>query len=270
MSTSGKALLLGLLLGAGAGSAAEPPAKCVDLSYEYSQDTLYWPTAAGFNLQVDSKGPSDAGYWYEANSFRTAEHGGTHMDAPVHFAKGGRSVDEVPLQSLIGPAAVVDVSAQALQDADYQATVADLKGWEEAHGRLPTGAIVLIRTGYGRYWPDADRYLGTADRGPLAVARLRFPGLQPAAASWLVDERKINAVGIDTASIDFGRSRLFETHRVLAAQDVPVFENVANLDRLPEQGAYIVALPMKIKGGSGAPVRILGVVPAVSGERGAD
>lgn len=261
MARSGAALFFGLVLGAGTGSAADLAANCVDLSYEYSQDTIYWPTAAGFELRVDSKGPSDAGYWYEANSFHTAEHGGTHMDAPVHFAEGGRSVDEVPLQSLVGPAAVVDVSARALQNADYQATVADLKGWEEAHGRLPTSAIVLIRTGYGSYWPDAERYMGTAERGPEAVAKLRFPGLHPAAARWLAEERQINAVGIDTASIDFGRSKLFETHRVLAAHEMPVFENVANLGRVPAQGAYVVALPMKIKGGSGAPVRILAVLP---------
>ena len=261
MLKSTKALCIGLLLAASIAAANEMVGEWVDLSYSYSQETIYWPTAAGFELRVESKGPTDAGYWYEANSFRSAEHGGTHIDAPVHFAKGGNSVDEVPLQRLIGPAAVVDVAAQALADADYQATVADLQRWEEAHGALPAGAIVLLRTGYGRHWPDAERYLGTAERGAAAVAKLRFPGLHPDAAQWLATERAINAVGIDTASIDFGQSKLFETHRILAARGIPVFENVANLGRLPQRGARIIALPMKIEGGSGAPVRIVGLLP---------
>ena len=262
MLRSAKALFIGLLLAANAASANELAGEWVDLSYDYSKDTIYWPTAVGFELQADHKGQTDAGYWYEANSFRTAEHGGTHIDAPAHFAKGRHSVDEIPLQRLIGPAAVVDVAAQALADADYQATVADMESWEETHGMLPAGAIVLIRTGHGRYWPDAERYLGTAERGSAAVAKLRFPGLHPATARWLIAERAINAVGIDTASIDFGRSKLFEAHRILATHNVPVFENVAHLDRLPEQGAHIIALPMKIKSGSGGPVRIVALLPA--------
>ena len=246
---------------AGGVVAGELTGELVDLSYDYSKETIYWPTAAGFELVRNSLGPTAAGYWYEANSFCTAEHGGTHIDAPVHFAKGRHSVDEVPLQRLMGPGAVIDVTARALANADYLASVADLEGWEESHGALPAGAIVLIRTGYGRYWPDAERYLGTADRGPLAAARLRFPGLDPAAARWLATERQINAVGIDTASIDFGRSTAFETHRILAEHDMPVFENVAQLDRVPERGARIIALPMKIKGGSGGPVRIVALLP---------
>ena len=261
---SAQGSFFGLLLAASAVSASQPiavSAQWVDLSHDYSKDTIYWPTAAGFELRVDSKGPTAAGYWYEANSFHTAEHGGTHMDAPVHFARGGNSVDEVPLRRLIGPGAVVDVAAQAFANANYQATVADIKHWEETHGPLPAGAIVLLRTGHGRYWPDAERYLGTAERGPMAVPKLRFPGLHPDAAKWLVAERAINAVGIDTASIDFGQSKLFETHRILAARNMPVFENVANLERLPERGAFIFALPMKIKGGSGAPVRIVATLP---------
>ena len=233
----------------------------IDLTYEYSSETIYWPTASGFELTVESKGETEAGYWYEANSFRTAEHGGTHMDAPVHFARAGPSVEEVPLWRLVGPAAVVDVSAQALTDRDYQVTADDLLAWESEHGSIPEGAILLLHTGYGRYWPDRMRYMGTDARGEQGVAELHFPGLHPDAARWLVENRSIGAIGLDTPSIDYGQSKLFESHRILFERNVPAFENVANLARLPSTGATVVALPMKIAGGSGAPLRIVALVP---------
>jgi len=134
--------------------------------------------------------------------------------------------------------------------------VADMKTWETAHGRIPNGAIVLFNTGYARHWPNAKKYLGTDERGPNAVAKLHFPGLHPDAARWLIAERTIKAVGLDTAGIDYGQSTLFESHRVLFEKNIPAFENVAALDKLPVTGAYIVALPMKIKDGSGGPLRI--------------
>ena len=154
-----------------------------------------------------------------------------------------------------------DVFAAALQDADYQVTTADIQVWEARHGELPAGAIVLLRTGYGAFWPDAKRHLGTAERDADAVARLRSPGLHPDAARWLADERRLDAIGIDTPSIDFGQSTLFKAHRVLFEQNIPAFENVANLSWLPATGASIIALPMKIRGGSGAPLRIVALLP---------
>ncbi|MHC4514255.1 MAG: cyclase family protein [Planctomycetota bacterium] len=236
-------------------------AEWVDLSHDYSAETIYWPTAQTFELKVDSKGMNTKGYWYEANSFTTAEHGGTHIDAPVHFAKSKRTVDQIPIDRLAGPAVVIDVTAKVHTDKDYQARISDLEHFEANHGRIPTGAIVLLRTGFGRYWPDAQKYLGTAERGAAATLRLHFPGLHPSAARWLLENRDIRAVGIDTASIDHGQSRLFHSHRVLFGADVPAFENVANLERLPATGAWVIALPMKIRGGSGGPVRIAARVP---------
>ena len=232
----------------------------VDLSHDYSDQTIFWPTAEGFRLDKVADGMTPQGYYYAANTFATAEHGGTHLDAPVHFAQGRWSVDQIPLEQLIGDAAVVDVSDECAAQPDYQVTVADLESWEREHGSL-NGLIVLIRTDFSKRWPDAARYLGTAERGEAAVAKLHFPGLHPDAAKWLVSNRTLKAVGIDTASIDYGQSTLFETHRVLYERNIPGLENVTNLDRLPARGARVIALPMKIKGGSGAPLRAIALVP---------
>jgi kynurenine formamidase len=232
----------------------------VDLSHDYSDQTIFWPTAEGFRLDKVADGMTPQGYYYAANTFATAEHGGTHLDAPVHFAQGRWSVDQIPLEQLMGVAAVIDVSAKCAAQPDYQVTAADLEGWERANGSL-NGLILLIRTDYSKRWPDAARYLGTAERGEAAVAKLHFPGLHPEAAKWLVSNRALKAVGIDTASIDYGQSTLFETHRVLYDRNIPGLENLSNLDRLPARGATVIALPMKIKGGSGAPLRAIALVP---------
>ena len=232
----------------------------VDLTHAFDENTVYWPTAEGFRLQVDSKGRNERGFWYEANSFCTAEHGGTHLDAPAHFAEGRRTVDQIPLEQLIGPGVVVDVRQACARDRDHLVTTEELQAWEREHGPIPDGAIVLLHTGFGRFWPDRVRYMGTDERGPEGVAKLHFPGLHPDAARWLVDERSIGAIGLDTPSIDHGPSRTFDAHQVLSAANVPALENVAHLELLPPKGFQVVALPMKIRGGSGGPVRIAAIV----------
>jgi kynurenine formamidase len=237
-----------------------PAGELVDLSHAYDANAIFWPTAEPFRLDKVADGVTSAGYYYAANNFFTSEHGGTHLDAPIHFAQGHQTVDEIPIERLLGEAVVVDVTKAAEADADYQVTVEDLRRAEQS-GPIPTDAIVLIRTGFSRRWPDAARYLGTSARGADAVSQLHFPGLHPAAARWLVAERRITAIGIDTASIDYGQSTLFESHRVLYERDIPAFENLTSLERLPERGAFIVALPMKIRGGSGAPLRAIAIVP---------
>lgn len=259
--------LLGLLLTAGSLltlHAAGPPfagGRWVDLTHEFSTNTLYWPTAKPFELEVEFHAHTDKGYFYSANRYSASEHGGTHLDAPIHFAERGKTLDQLDVNDLAGPAAVVDVSARAAGNPDYQITVADLESWETRHGRIPDGSILLFNTGQARHWPDARRYLGTDERGAGAVAKLHFPGLHPEAARWLVAGRRIKAVGLDTASIDYGQSTLFESHRILFEKNIPAFENVAALDRLPPKGAHVVALPMKIKNGSGGPLRIVAWVP---------
>jgi kynurenine formamidase len=241
--------------------AGWPGGTLVDLSHDYSEQTVYWPTAEGFRLDKVADGVTPQGYYYAANNFATSEHGGTHLDAPAHFAKGHHSVEQIALDQLVGDAIVVDVTGKAANQPDYRVVVDDFTAWERANGEIPQSAIVLIRTGYSRFWPDAARYLGTAERGEAAVAKLHFPGLHADAAKWLAETKRIKAVGLDTASIDYGQSTMYESHRILYERDVPAFENLTNLDRLPARGAFVVALPMKIKGGTGAPLRAIAIVP---------
>lgn len=232
----------------------------VDLTYPFDSTTIYWPTAKPFRLEVVSAQRTAGGYYYAANNFAAAEHGGTHLDAPVHFAEGRHSADQIPLTQLIGPAVVVDVSAQAAADPDFRVTPEVLTAWEQAHGPIAAGTIVLFRTGWGSRWPDRARYLGTAKTGPAAVPELHFPGIHPDAARVLV-QRRVGAVGIDTPSIDYGQSTTFDVHQILFAADIPAFENVAHLGRLPAVGSFVVALPMLIRGGSGGPLRIVALLP---------
>lgn len=238
-------------------SSTFPEGRWVDLTYDLSSETVYWPTSEPFKLETEAEGMTEAGYYYSAYTFCAAEHGGTHIDAPAHFAEGKQSVDEVPLSRLIGPAVKIDVSKKALQDRDYLIAIDDVQAWEAQFDAIPAGSIVLFQTGYGRYWPDAAQYLGTALRGEEGVAALHFPGLHPDAAAWLVANRDIKAVGIDTASIDYGQSTTYGTHVALMTNNIPAFENIANIEQVPAQGAHIVALPIKIKGGSGGPLRIV-------------
>lgn len=235
--------------------------KLIDLSHDFSDETIYWVTAEEFKLDTVYNGDTPKGYFYSANNFSAAEHGGTHVDAPIHFYKKGQTVDEIPLEKLIGKAVKIDVSSKALNNPDYLVNVEDLLDWEKKEKtKIPNGSIVLLQTGYSKYYPDKVKYLGTKDRGNKAVKELHFPGLSPEAAKWLVENRTINAIGIDTPSIDYGQSVYFESHVTLLSENIPVFENLANLDKLPNKGFEIIALPMKIKGGSGAPLRIIAII----------
>jgi kynurenine formamidase len=232
----------------------------VDLTYAYDQESVFWPTADGFRLEEVAYGDTEGGWFYSSYNYSASEHGGTHFDAPIHFARDRDTNDQVPLTRFIGAAAVVDVSEKATPD--YLVSVEDLMAWESRHGPLPDGVILLLRTGWGERWPDPLQYLGTDMTGPEAVPELHFPGLDPEAAQWLVNNRNIASLGIDTPSIDYGQSSTFETHQILYGENLAGFENVANLGALPEWGAYVVALPMKIKGGSGGPLRMVAYIPS--------
>jgi kynurenine formamidase len=242
-----------------AGAADLDGAHLVDLTHPFDEQTIYWPTARHFTLEPVAHGMTEGGWWYAANDFCAAEHGGTHLDAPIHFAAGRWTADEIPLDRLVGPAVVVDLSERAARDADTLLTRADLEADEARHGRIPRGAVVLVRTRWDRWWADPAHYLGSATAGD--TAHLHFPGVGADAADWLTTARRIASIGIDTASIDRGQSRDFRAHRALTNANVPIFENLAGLDALPARGATFVGLPMKIRGGSGGPLRAVALLP---------
>ncbi len=235
------------------------PAKLIDLTYTFDNSTIYWPTEHPFVHQFEHYGMTADGYFYSSAKFAAPEHGGTHMDAPIHFSKSGLTVDQMPLTSVIGPAVVIDFSARAAKNPDAMLSLEDVKKWEAEHGSLPQGAIVVARSGWGRYWPDKKRYLGTDKFGD--VAHLRFPGFSVEAVRYLLATGKVAAIAIDTPSMDPGNSKNFPVHRLWLGTNKPGFENVAHAEKLPESGATIFCIPMKIGEGTGAPTRIFGLLP---------
>jgi kynurenine formamidase len=252
------ALLLSVLIAGQASAQSLNPSRLVDLTYPFDETTVYWPNGEGFEYKRTAWGMTPAGYWYSAGQFSCAEHGGTHLDSPIHFAEGRWTVDQIPVQRLAGPLAVIDVSAAAAKDRDYRATAQDVIAWEKANGKIAPGTIVVFRTGWGRYWPDRKQYLGSDVPGD--VDHLHFPGVTQEAAQVLV-QRKVAGTGIDTASFDYGPEKSFPAHRTVLGANIYILENVANLERVPVKGATLIALPMKIGGGTGAPVRIVAVLP---------
>jgi kynurenine formamidase len=242
-----------------AGIVLPEGARLVDLSHSFDDSTVYWPTAAeGFTREPIAYGHTDAGFFYAAYTFCAPEHGGTHLQAPLHFAEHGATTDEIPLERLVAPAVVIDMSDDAANDPDALLGRPHIEAFEAKHGSITPGTIVLVRTDWSKRWSDRARYLGDATPGD--VSNLHFPGIGADAAELLV-ERQIAAVGLDTASLDHGPSREFAAHRILAAAGIPGLENLDSLAQLPARGALVIALPMKIGQGSGAPVRAIAIVP---------
>lgn len=242
--------------------AAEMGSRVLDLTYPFNDVTQVWPGNPPFHRESMQRGGTATEAWYATGQVALSEHAGTHMDAPVHFAQGQAGIDGIPVGRLIGPAVVIDVRVAASHDRDYRLSVADLQRWEEGHGTIPAGAIVMMLSGWGAHWKDRQRYFGSAT--PEDPTTLHFPGFSQAAAEWLVRERHISGIGVDTASIDYGPSQDFAVHRIVNAAGLYGLENVAGLAEVPASGATLVALPMKIAGGTGAPVRIIALLPSRS------
>jgi kynurenine formamidase len=235
-------------------------ATLVELTHPLDSASLFWPTSpTGFDFKRLAFGPTPGGWFYAANAIALPEHGGTHLDAPIHFAERGRTTEAIPLRQLVAPAVVIDVSDSAARNPDYRLTTDDIARFERRHGRIPAGVIVLLRTAWDRRWPDRKAYFG--DDTPGDASQLHFPSYGAEAARLLVLERKVGALGADVASIDYGQSRTFDVHRIAATENVPGFENLTGLGALPATGAWVVALPTMIKDGSGGPLRAIAIVP---------
>jgi kynurenine formamidase len=227
--------------------------RVIDLSYAINDKLVPWPgDAKWFEAKVNATVEKNG---YFTRSFWMLEHYGTHLDAPVHFPPGKMTVDEIPARKLFGPAVVLDVRAESAKDADYRVTAARVKEWENRHGRIPESAIVLLRTGWASRWPDVQRY-----RNQDAQARMHFPGYSVEAANLLV-ERKVSGLGCDTLSIDYGASEDFVVHRAVLGAGLYQLENLANLNEVPEVGAFLVVAPIKLEGGSGGAVRVFALLP---------
>jgi len=243
--------------------AASPEAvKLLDMTYVFDENTIYWPTAEPFKLEKLNWGILKGGWWYASNNYSAAEHGGTHADAPVHFSEKGKTIDQIPLHDWIGPAVKIDVASKCMRNRDYLLTVEDIKQWEAAHGILPANSWVLMYTGIDtKYYPDREKVLGTHKTGQDALDELSFPGFSEEAAKFLVNERNIKGIGLDTPSIDYGKSKDFKVHRICFAAGKLAIENIASLDRLPAVGAVLYVIPMLIKDGTGAPARVFAILP---------
>ena len=227
--------------------------RVLDLAYAISDKLVPWPgDERWFETKVNASVEKDG---YFTRSFWMLEHYGTHLDAPIHFPPGKTPVDQIPVSQLFGMAAVLDVRAEGAADADYQLPAARIDDWEARHGRIPRGAIVLLRTGWASRWPDVHSY-----RNEDANGRMHFPGFSVEAAKRLI-ERRVSGIGCDTMSVDFGASRDFAVHHLALGAGLYHLENLSDLSELPEKGAFLLVAPIKLEGGSGGPVRVFALLP---------
>jgi kynurenine formamidase len=222
----------------------------LDLGHPLSTKSPTWSGQPVYSRAVTADLAKDG---YTAGRFSTDEHFGTHIDAPAHFG-GPWTVDQIPVDRLVRPAVCINVTAQASRDEDYRVSVADLKDWEQQHGAIPAGAVVLIATGWDARWADPTRYMNVRD------GLRHFPGLSVDAARYLAVDRRVAGIGIDTASIDYGPSEKFEAHQTTMKLSVYHIENAANLTRLPPTGFTVVVAPIDIEGGSGGPTRLFALL----------
>jgi kynurenine formamidase len=226
----------------------------VDLTHAVNGSVPAYDPAERSDYQVKTTATIDKDKYF-ARNIALPEHFGTHIDAPAHFARGLWTVDQIPPERLIAPLVVVDVSANVKKDPDYRISVEDIADWERTNGQIPTGAVVIAKTGWESRWKSANEFRNGDSKGVM-----HFPGYSEDAAKFLVEARGVLGLGIDTLSVDYGASKDYAVHQYTMAHSVYHLENVANVWRVPASGAMVVVAPMKLEGGSGGPVRILALL----------
>jgi len=248
-----------LLGAAGAAVAAALPARALgsttptnrlqDLTHVFRKDfPLFLGAPVATERDVIVTVPAN-GFYAQRWSFW--EHAGTHLDAPAHFVADGRQSPELTLDELVRPLVVIDISARAAGDPDALVLPSDLVAFERGHGRIPRGAVVAMNSGWASRAGSVDAYRNV---GPDGVQH--FPGFGKAAVEWLIAERDIAAIGVDTLSLDHGRSATFDTHLTLLSANRYGIENLANLGRVPARGATIFVGVIPWEHGSGGPARV--------------
>lgn len=223
----------------------------VDLTHHMYDEMAFWPGGVPFKKTrlVDY----DQGY--QLHKFEMGENTGTHVDAPSHFIKGNKTIEQLALSDLIVPAVVIDIQDKVAGNPDYQLSAADIKGWETRHGTIPAGSLVILNTGWHKRFSDPEKYINMGDDKVM-----HFPGYGADSAELLV-ERDVAGIGIDTLSLDHGPSKDFATHVVMLRANKYQVENLANLDALPGTGATIVVGVLPVKNGSQAQARVLAFLP---------
>lgn len=227
------------------------PIHYIDLSHEVFEGMPEWPGKCPFHAKI-LESHDEMGILVTA--YDATGGCSTHMDAPIHFVKDGRSISDFALEELLTPAVVVRVQSKVAMNPDYVVSPEDIRAWEAQYGRLPPGALVIADTGWYLRWPDPVRFFNWDEAGGM-----HYPGFSAAAAEYLL-ERKIAGIGIDTISIDCGVARDFPAHRVILGADKFAVEMLANLGALPDTGAYVLTLPMKLRGAPEAQARVVGFV----------
>jgi kynurenine formamidase len=227
----------------------------IDLTHAINASVPTYELAEQKDYQVKTVATIEKDQYF-ARNISLPEHFGTHIDAPAHFARGLWTVDQIPVERLMAPLVVLDVSTKAKQNPDYQVSVEDIAAWEHANAEMPQGAVVVARTGWDARWSSVKDYRNADAKGVM-----HFPGYSQEAAKFLVEGRNVLGLGIDTLSIDYGPSQDFAVHRYTLGHSLYHLENVTNLGRLPAKGAMVIVAPMKLEGGSGGPVRILALLP---------
>jgi kynurenine formamidase len=235
------------------GGIASGKTRVVDLTYGIAAGLPSWPgSPATFEATVNATIAKNGHF---ARTFTLYEHYGTHMDAPAHFAEGKETLDQIPVNHLLGPAVVIDATADVEKNPDYQLPVSSITQWEAKHGTIPAGAIVLLNTGWAKRWPDEARY-----RNVDASGAMHFPGYSVDAAKLLVS-RGVSGIGLDTLAVDYGASNDHIVHHTILSQNIYILENLADMSELPEAGAFVIAAPIKLEGGSGGAVRVIVLLP---------